>query len=152
MTLTSSPGSGDIHHDFEKLKKRLRRKFKRFEYLCVKELTKSGLMHLHIVYRGSFISQKWLSEAWQEIHRSKVVHIAKLYTWKYAKHLARYFVKEGVGRFWSSWSWVYRGYLKDWKYILNRYGNRSIAYWHRWLISFEDFNLKKQKNIIFNPL
>jgi len=133
LTLTSSPDSPDIHHSFEVFKKRIRRKFGRFEYLSVKEHTKDGLVHLHICYRGCFMPQSWLSASWNEIHRAKIVYIAKLRSWNLAKHLARYFIKEGFGRFWSSWSWVYRGYLKDWKKIVSRHGLKAIAYWHVWL-------------------
>jgi len=133
LTLTSSLDSGDFHGDFEVLKKRIRRKFGRFEYVAVKEHTKEGLVHLHLVYRGRFMSQKWLSETWEEVHGAKIVWIARLYTWKLAKHLARYFVKEGVGRFWMSWGWVYRGFVRDWKRLVSEKGFKALAYWHSWL-------------------
>jgi hypothetical protein len=138
ITLTSTPGSTvDIHRSFEKLKKRIRRRYGKFEYGAVKELTRSGLLHLHIVYRGRFMAQKWLSATWEEIHGAPVVWIARLFTWKLAKHLARYFIKEGVGRFWTSWNWVYRGFVQDWRRVVAEYGDRAVAYWHRWLRSWE---------------
>jgi hypothetical protein len=133
ITLTSAEGSGDIHHSFGILKKRIRRKYGRFEYCCVKELTKQGFHHLHIVYRGSFIEQEWLSDAWKDIHGAPIVWIAKLYSWFFAKHLARYFVKEAIGRFWMSWGWVYRGFVKDWKIIVHKYGKFAVNYWNRLL-------------------
>jgi len=137
LTLTSSlDSSKDIHHSFEILKKRIRRKCGKFEYACVKELTKDGLEHLHIVYRGPYLSQKWLSDAWNDIHKAKIVWIARLYSWILAKHLARYFIKEGVGRFWSSWNWVYRGFLKDWKRLVHEKGFMALNYWHRWLMTW----------------
>jgi len=129
MTLTSAPGSGNLHRSFEVLKKRIRR-HGRFEYCAVKELsTKGGLEHLHLVYRGKFIAQKWLSEAWFNIHGAKIVWVARLFTWKFAKHLARYFIKEGVGRFWMSWGWVYRGFVGDWKLIVSKYGKFAVRFW-----------------------
>jgi len=134
MVLTSSLDSDvDIHRSFEALKKRIRRRYGRFEYTVVKEETREGLLHLHIVYRGRFISQQWLSEAWNEIHKAKIVWITRLYSWKLAKHLARYFLKEGKGRFWSSWNWVYRGFIRDWKRLVHEKGFRALDYWHRWL-------------------
>ena len=133
MVLTSSSDSGDIHRSFDVLKKRIRRKYGRFEYLSVKELTKEGFKHLHIIYRGRFISQKWLSEAWEEIHKAKIVWISRLSSWKYARHLARYYIKEAIGRFWSSWNWVYRGFTKDWKRLVHEKGFLALNYWHRWL-------------------
>lgn len=137
LTLTSSPNSGDFHKDFEKLKKRIRRKFGRFEYIAVKEHTKEGLTHLHLVYRGHFMSQRWLSDTWNELHGAKIVWIAKLYTWKLAKHLAKYFIKEGFGRFWTSWGWVYKGFVGDWKRLVHEKGFMALNYWHRWLRIFE---------------
>jgi len=131
--LTSSDDNSDIHHSFEILKKRIRRRYGRFEYISVKEHSKNGLVHLHIAYRGRYMSQKWLSDTWSEIHKAKIVWIAELYSWKYARHLARYFIKEGFGRFWSSWSWVYRGFLKDWKRLVHEKGSTALVYWHRWL-------------------
>lgn len=149
ITLTSSVESPeDIHRSFEILKKRIRRKYKKFEYSTVKELTKSGLVHLHIVYRGSFISQKWLSEAWEDIHKAKIVWIAKLYSWKLAKHLARYFVKEGIGRFWSSWKWVYRGFVRDWKILVHQKGFNALKYWKSWLFNYYKENNTKQVTLL----
>ena len=133
MTLTSASRDGDIHRSFEVLKKRIRRFYGRFEYCGVKETTKSGLFHVHLVYRGRFMTQKWLSDAWFNIHGAKIVWIARLYTWKFAKHLARYFVKEGVGRFWMSWGWVYRGFVQDWKIVVHKYGKFAVRFWNRLL-------------------
>lgn len=136
MVLTSSPESDPdkFHRHFEAFKKRIRRKFGRFEYVAVKEHTKTGLVHLHLMYRGRYISQEWLSDTWNEVHKAPVVWIAKLYSWRLAKHLARYFIKEGFGRFWNSWQWVYRGFMKDWHRIVSEKGRiRALGYWHRWL-------------------
>ena len=133
LTLTSSPDSGNFHRDFEVLKKRIRRKYGRFEYVAVRELTKSGLEHLHLAYRGHFMSQSWLSDTWKEIHNSEIVWIAKLYTWKLAKHLARYFIKEGFGRYWTSWKWVYKGFVRDWKRLVHEKGNDALNYWYQYL-------------------
>jgi len=129
MTLTSSPEYTDIHRSFDRLRKRIRRLYGRFEYCCIKEHTKEGLEHLHLVYRGKFIPQKWLSDTWNDIHGAKIVWIAQLYTWKLAKHLGRYFIKEGVGRFWMSWGWVYRGFVGDWKVIVSKYGKFALRFW-----------------------
>lgn len=142
LTLTSSPDYHNepkaFHRDFEKLKKRIRRKYGRFEYVAVKELSKEALIHLHLVYRGQFISQKWLSDTWNEVHQAPIVWIARLYTWKLAKHLARYFIKEGFGRYWTTWKWVYKGFVKDWKRLVHVKGLLALAYWHQWLWSWKE--------------
>ena len=150
LTLTSSLDSGDFHKSFEALKKRIKRRFGKFEYIAVKEHTKEGLVHLHLVYRGSFMPQSWLSEQWNEIHKAKIVWVARLYTWKLAKHLAKYFIKEGFGRFWTSWKWVYRGFTKDWHGFVKVYGFDALKYWQRWLRNWCSTNPSSQILLFFN--
>ena len=111
MTLTSAPSSpSDIHRSFRALKERIRRRWP-FEYLAVVETTESGLKHLHIVYRGEYIPQPWLSFAWFAIHGASIVDVRVCAKGKrkLAFYLAKYFAKQG-GKFWSSWGWVFRGW------------------------------------------
>ena len=111
MTLTSSTASpDDIHRSFRVLKERIRRRWP-FEYITVREHTDSGLAHLHIVYRGGYIPQAWLSTAWAEVHQAPIVDVrmggkaAGM-----AKYLTKYVGKTIEGRYWSSWGWIYRGW------------------------------------------
>lgn len=64
---------------FSKLVARIRRKFGSFEYIRVWELHKSGYPHLHIMQRGGYIPQKWLSETWDELGVGKIVDIRKIH-------------------------------------------------------------------------
>lgn len=111
MTLTSSLESpADIHHSFRVLKERLRYRGK-FEYIAVREVTVSGLIHLHLVWRGGFVDQRWLSDAWREIHNAPVVWVERVKGRKgVAGYLAKELSKAPSGRFWSSWGWIYRGW------------------------------------------
>jgi hypothetical protein len=137
LTLTSGPSSpSDIHASFEVLVKRIRRKFGRFEYLAVEEHTREGLLHLHLLAHGTYIPQDWLSDVWQEIHGAPVVWIARLFSFRLASHLARYLVKEGAGaRFWTSWGFVFRGFVGFWRSLVHRYQDRALFEWKLWLSS-----------------
>jgi hypothetical protein len=63
MTLTSSPESigRNLNADFRALKMRILRKF-HFKMKYWKIRTNEGNGVLHIVFRGKYIPQKWLSE------------------------------------------------------------------------------------------
>jgi hypothetical protein len=141
LTLTSAPTSTkDIHHSFRTFVKRVRRKGK-FEYLAVKEYTESGLAHLHILYRGIYLDQAWISETWKQIHGAKITYIEEVKgnLVQVANYLAKYIISGGE-RFWWSWNWVYRGFVKDWNYI--KYQNttdgnvdikKAVRDWRSWL-------------------
>ncbi len=126
MTLTSSPISPkDIHRSFRTFVKRVRRKHGSFEYIAVKELTKTGLAHLHILYRGAFMPQAWISTTWQEVHQARITYVEEVRgnLKQVSNYLAKYIVSEGE-RFWWSWNWVYRGFVRDWKAICKENGYR----------------------------
>jgi hypothetical protein len=80
MTLMSSPESmgRSLNADFRALKMRVYRKF-HFKMKYWKIRTNEGNGVLHIVFRGKYVPQRWLSEAWAEIHKSPVVDIRSLY-------------------------------------------------------------------------
>jgi len=141
ITLTSSPESPeDIHRSFSKLVKRIRRQYGKFEYFAVKEQTMSGLIHIHLLYRGSYIPQDWLSETWAEIHCAKIVWIREVNLKrdskkKIAGYLVKYLAKDPLGRFWASWNWVFRGFIKFWKTIIEHfgYGPKTVLMWKQFL-------------------
>ena len=69
LTITS-PGGEDAATSYDELPKRwkrlherIARRFGRIEYVTVVEAQKRGHAHLHVVYRGPFIPQRWLSRA-----------------------------------------------------------------------------------------
>ena len=120
ITLTSSPEAPqDIQRSWRALYMRLLRRNLIQGYIKVPELTKQGRLHYHILYRGSYISQKLLSVWWEQIHQSKIVDIRSFRPYKgkkwVASYLAKYMVKEGAGRYSWSWGWVWRGFCKDWQ-------------------------------------
>lgn len=127
VTLTSGPSSPlDIHRSFRRLVARIRRRFD-FQYFCVQETTQSGLVHLHLLYRGSFIPQAWLSQMWQTVHNAQVVWIARIKRKRgCASYLCKYLSKEVLGRCWSSWEWIYRGWRWAWSNLKDGLGRSRL--------------------------
>lgn len=87
-------------------------------YIKVPELSKNGKQHLHVLFRGKYIDQAYLSSQWQEIHKAKIVDIRKV---KYTRtkkqigaYMAKYMSKENTFRYAWSWSWVWRGFCRHW--------------------------------------
>jgi len=138
LTLTSSPGSGDFQRDFRMLIKRLERRHLVESYIRVPERTESGLRHDHILFRGSYIEQAYLSFLWGEIHHSPVVDIRRVGgRHRLARYLASYLAKSPAGRYSYSWSWVWRGFAKSWarlKKFIYEGGydfQEGLTYWQR---------------------
>lgn len=72
FTLTTAIGvKRNINDDFQILKKRIGRKFGHLEYFKVKSSEGNGV--LHVIYRGPYIPQKWLSRHWNDIRGSPIV-------------------------------------------------------------------------------
>lgn len=61
-----------------KLVQRIRRKWGECEYLLVFELTKKGTPHIHMLQRGCYIPQAWLSEQWCKLTGSYIVDIRRV--------------------------------------------------------------------------
>lgn len=119
LTLTSSPAAADFQRDFRRLYMRLKRKGVRFEYIRVAEYTRSGLRHEHILYRGDYIGQRWISALWSALHQSPIVDIRRVGgTKRVAGYLAKYLAKEAAGRLSWAFSWVWQGFVGDWKWLL----------------------------------
>ena len=94
LTLTTSDEAIeqglDIHRHFRALVMRLRRRWGRFEYICVKE-KKGDREHLHLVFRGEYMEQVQLSALWSSLHASPVVDIRGVYSQRGgARYLAKY--------------------------------------------------------------
>lgn len=121
VTLTSSLQSlNPIQQDFRRLVMRLRRRGILKDYIRVIEHTKSGLDHIHMIYRGSFLEQVFLSHLWQDIHQAPIVDIRSVkkddrHIRGAARELAKYMSKEGYRRYAWSWGWVYKGFVATWK-------------------------------------
>lgn len=139
LTLTSTPSSPvDIQRSWRKLYMRLARRGLITGYIKVTERTKAGLLHLHVLFRGSFVAQAYLSQVWKQIHGAEIVDIRKAYgKTGVASYLAKYMSKAGERYSWS-WGWVYRGFSGVWiraKQILRRVRirapSRSVDAWQQ---------------------
>lgn len=64
---------GQIRKLFDKV----RRKFGPCEYAVFCELHHSGFPHWHILQRGAFIPQRWLSAEWEKMTGSRIVDIRR---------------------------------------------------------------------------
>lgn len=86
LTINPSVGSNPEHRlrllarAWRLIVKRLRRQHPQTDiaYLAVVEGTKRGEPHLHILYRGPYIAQRWLSEAMDGIAESPIVDIRRV--------------------------------------------------------------------------
>lgn len=130
LTLTSSPDAPvDIQASWRKLYMRLSRRGLIDGYIKCSEYTVDGKVHLHVLFRGGYISQRLLSYWWKEIHRSPVVDIRLVRPRgsrsRVASYMSKYMVKELAGRYSWSWGWVWRGFARHWS-IYKRW-------WSSWL-------------------
>ena len=122
LTLTSSNDSPDTcQKSWRALYMRLKRRGLLEGYIKVPELSKNGKQHLHVLFRGKYISQALISAWWQELHQAKVVDIRKV---KYgrskrgiANYMAKYMSKDSFFRYSWNWPWVWRGFVKDWNQL-----------------------------------
>jgi hypothetical protein len=120
VTYTSNPNVGTSPLDracrlvnaHQKLAKRIRRLFGEYEYLAILEATEAGEPHLHVLQRGAFIPQQWLSDQMAELVGARIVDIRRAYS---RRKVAEYAIKH-VGeashrfgtlkRYWRSKNWI----------------------------------------------
>ena len=147
MTLTTASGViRDINKSFDVLKKRIRRAiykrdgFKGFKFNRYFKLkTAEGNGVLHIVYRGRYIPQEWLSKTWAKIHEgSYIVDIRELHWKKGTKKLSNYLIvnylqSQKTLRMSYGWKWVWLGFCESWEHIKFVY-----SYWSNFKSSFRD--------------
>jgi len=149
ITLTSSDSApDDIQRSWRALHMRMVRRGLLQGYIKVPEQTDDGRMHLHVLFRGSFIEQSLIKHWWSQIHQSDIVDIRLVKTYgkprKIASYMAKYMSKELAGRYSWSWGWVWRGFCRDWTLYKkwwwqcvhvegkNSFSN-CIAGWDMWL-------------------
>lgn len=100
------------------------------EFFAVFELTKLGEPHLHIIQRGSFISQRWLSEQMRELMGAPIVDIRAVKGRKaVAEYVSKYISKRNIKigtlkRYWRS-----KGYLAVSRAELRRRRNVGARFW-----------------------
>lgn len=116
------------------------------EYLAVFEPHISGYPHMHILWKGHWIDQKWLSQQGSELLNSPVQHVFRI---KDAKSAAAYVVKYfskaptkfgTLKRYWTSKNWpklrhidaqraFHKGFPID---LVNRTVQAIVAEWIRY--------------------
>jgi len=81
------------------------------QYLCVFEETRRHRPHLHILWRGPYIPQKWLSERMDQYMASPIVYVEAVRNRaRAASYVAKYVSKapwrwKGTKRYWRSMKW-----------------------------------------------
>ena len=79
LTLTSKyTEESEFQHAWRKFVWRIRRKYKKFEYLMIREKTKSELIHSHIIFRGYFVPYSWIVETWVDLTGYEIIKIQLL--------------------------------------------------------------------------
>jgi hypothetical protein len=107
---TPNSAAAELSRAWKLIKKRAIRQLgiKKLEYLAVFERTKLGWPHLHILIRGDFLPQRWLSQQMADIAGSPVVWIEAVTNQKKAAtYVAKYCGKDPhkfgtLKRYWHS--------------------------------------------------
>ena len=118
LTLTTARQSDnkDFQKHFRMLRMRLLRRNLLVDYIRCPEMTASGLRHEHILFRGSYIEQAFLSFLWLRIHGAPIVDIRAVGGGRrLAGYMAGYMAKNPAGRYAYSWGWVWKGFAGTWK-------------------------------------
>ncbi|MBA7550793.1 hypothetical protein ES705_43316 [subsurface metagenome] len=124
LTLTSSPDSPeDMQRSWRKLIMRLQRRgLLKDGYIRVTEYTHAGRPHYHIIFRGDYIEQRWISSLWALIHQAPIVYITRVHSKRgISGYLGKYLAKDMQGRLSWSYPWVYKGFVRAWV-VLKRIG------------------------------
>ncbi len=117
LTLTSSPDSdfAKLNYNFQRLRQMIEKSkgFEGLQYYRVKTFEGYGVFHVLLAwkpakgFRNNFwISQKWLSDKWDSIHKAHRVWIGKVYSERYlSKYIISQYVAEQNGYVNMSYSW-----------------------------------------------
>lgn len=106
------------------------RKGNKCEFMAIFELTKLGEPHLHIMQRGSYMSQKWLSAQMEELMGAPIVDIRAVRgRGKVAEYVSKYISKRNIKigtlkRYWRSLR-----YLAISRAELRRRRNKGARFW-----------------------
>jgi hypothetical protein len=143
MTLTSSPESvgRNLNADFRALKMRILRKYGfKMKYWKIRTNERNGV--LHIIFRGKYIPQKWLSEQCADIHKSPIVDIRSLHETRKGLTgivfylVGNYLAKQSFERMSWGYSWVFPAFVSCWKHLIEKYGFKQAWFlWNRLLRS-----------------
>ncbi len=121
LTLTSKyTDEMEFQHAWRKFVWRVRRKYKKFEYMFIRERTVSGLIHTHVLFRGYFIPHEWIVETWKELTGFEIINIRLLDgpSAYIAGYVAKYVSKDPLHYGWSK-HWVFPYFVNVWKRVKN---------------------------------
>ncbi len=103
ITLTSNPAASSTPSEsitlmkagWVRLLNKIRQHTKGFQYVLIWELTKRGWPHIHIAFRGPYISHAFLKYWWNAFTGAPVVNITQIKSPRHAsRYIAKYFVKD----------------------------------------------------------
>jgi len=129
ISLTTAPNASErnIMKDLRKLVARIKSKNGKMEYCAVR--TNEGYGVIHLLCATAYISQKWLSYNWNEIHKSPIVDIRIM---KNQQGLSNYLCSQYLNSQKCSFTylsytakWLFPNAIKCWKIALekSRYWN-----------------------------
>lgn len=132
LTTSSTASKYKLGQHWSALQMRIKRRYPTFNY--IKIITNEGNGVIHCIYDGSYIPQKWLSNAWEDVHDSKIVDIRLLRSRTDHKRLSRYLVSHYLAdhsyiRMSWSWDWVYRGFVSRWYLLKQHYKDSALKMW-----------------------
>lgn len=115
---------------------------KRVEFLAIFERTQLGWPHLHILMRGPYLDQRWLSAQMQELTDSPIVDIRRVKSKRGAAHYVAKYTAKGPGqfgtlkRYWRSKAYEVVPYIKKKSAHLWDIQTMSL---HKWAQAFVEF-------------
>lgn len=84
-----------MREGFPRLVRRIRQKWRAFEYCAIWELTKANAPHIHIAAKGPFIPYRWLSHWLPTFGFGRVCDLRKVHgSSRVAHYMAKYMAKD----------------------------------------------------------
>lgn len=147
LTLTSSPNSGDIHRNFNKLVRRIRKRYGLFEYVYIR--TREGLGVLHILFKvKKRLEIDWLRQEWVKMHNAPQMKLLEAYggAKRLSNYLAGYLSKNPLERLAYSTLWLFPKWrMKFCAYIRLNGFIEGINAFESFLINYDTRSLYTQK-------
>jgi len=147
LTTSDSAKKNDLSRDIDVLMKRWRRKDPKMQYCKINTNEGNGVIHL--LYKGKYISKKWLVYNWNKIHNSYIVDIQNCDN---SKNIASYLVghylsnqKCSYVRMSYSKRWLFPGAIQRWKETL--YAEKNKCYYNpvseKWYYKKKEITFKQ---------
>ena len=116
----------DILESFSKLVKRIRRKYREFEYFGVVAYDENEPLrkHIHVICKGVYMPQRELEDMWIDIHRSIKPYIEAVDdVGAAARYIGNYLNSQSyhVKKYIMSAGWVFKGWIAWSKWFKKNY-------------------------------